>query len=297
MKLRQTLVIVAIAVVLTVISVWVGKLSYWWLPPQATAESLLVDDLFSFLVTIGSFIFLGVTGLVIYSVLFHRAGRYDISDGPAIEGNITLEIVWTVIPLLLVIWIASYSYQIYEEMAIKGPMELVHLHLPTNMEPAYAEPITSDGEIVEVNAKQWAWLFRYPNQNITSTELHLPVNRRAHLALYSEDVIHGFYIPAFRLKQDILPRRTIDFEFTPIRVGKYRLRDSQYSGTYFAAMQAYVVVDSEEDYQRWLSETATLKPSPAPNQAAQEYAFREKKSKPGWATVPPAEPPIVNYHS
>lgn len=300
MKLRQTLIIGAIALVLTFISLWMGKQAYSWLPPQATVEAQLVDDLFSFLVTLGSFIFLGVTGVVIYSILFHQAGRYDISDGPPIEGNITLEVVWTAIPLLLVIWIAGYSYQVYDEMAIKGPMEIAHLHLPMNMESAYAGSISDEAEVpepIEVNAKQWAWVFRYPNQNITSTELHLPVNRRARLALYSEDVIHGFYIPAFRLKQDIIPQRTIDFEFTPIRIGKYRLRDSQYSGTYFAAMQADVVVDSEEDYQRWLSETATRKPSVAPNQAAQEYTVREQKSsKSGWTTVTPAKPPMVNYH-
>lgn len=298
MKLRQILIIGALAIVLAVISLWVGRQAYTWLPPQATVESQLVDDLFSFLVTLGSFIFLGVTGVVTYSILFHQAGRYDISDGPPIEGNITLEVVWTAIPLVLVIWIAGYSYQVYEQMAIKGPMEIAHLHLPMNMESAQAAPMADVVEPIEVNAKQWAWVFRYPEQNITSTELHLPVNRRTRLALYSEDVIHGFYVPAFRIKQDMIPKRTIDFEFTPIRIGKYRLRDSQYSGTYFAAMQSYVVVESEDDYQRWLLETARSTPSPAANQAAQEYAVRlRKSSKSGWAAVPPAEPPIVNYHT
>jgi cytochrome c oxidase subunit 2 len=295
-KLRRILTIIAIALVLTAVSLWIGRQAYSWLPPQASAESQLVDDLFSFLVTLGAFIFLGVTGVVIYSVLFHRVGRYDTSDGPPIEGNVTLEVVWTAIPFLLVFWIAFYSYQTYEKMAIKGPMEIAHLHLPMEMESAYAAPINETSEPIEkidVTAKQWAWVFHYPEKDITSTELHLPVNRRVRLALRSQDVLHGFYIPAFRVKQDIIPQRTIDFEFTPIRPGKYRLRDSQYSGTYFAAMQTDVVVEPLEDYHKWLAASASREPSPAPNQAAAEYTFRDKV---GWATIAPAEPPVVNYH-
>jgi cytochrome c oxidase subunit II len=299
MKIWNVLILIVSGIALTLISLWVGQQAYSWFPPQAAAESQLIDDLFSFLVTLGAFIFLGVTATVIYSVTFHRAGRYDFKDGPPIEGNVTLEVVWTAIPILVVLWIAGYSYQVYDQMAIRGPMEIVHLHTPMGMESAYAAPADSSTEPVEnieVNAKQWAWVFRYPNQGITSTELHLPSDRRVRLALQSEDVIHGFYIPAFRLKQDIIPKRTIDFEFTPIRVGKYRLTDSQFSGTYFATMQANVVVESPEDYDQWLAQAATQKPSPAPNQAAAEYIQKTQEPiKTGWATVEPAQPPLVNY--
>ncbi|MEL7035388.1 MAG: cytochrome c oxidase subunit II [Cyanobacteria bacterium J06592_8] len=299
--IRKWLTLTAIAVVLAIISVGIGKLSYSWLPPQAAAESVLVDDLFSFLVTLGSFIFLGVTGTILYSVIFQRASKYDMSDGPHIEGNVTLEIVWTAIPILLVFWIAGYSYQVYQKMAIKGPMEVVHLHNPVGMEAAYAEPVASMAEPIEdieVIGKQWAWVFRYPEENITSTELHLPTNKRVRLALKSEDVLHGFYIPAFRLKQDIIPNETINFEFTPIREGTYQLTDSQFSGTYFAVMTADVVVESPENYQQWLADAASLTPTVAPNQAATEYAEEQQESfKVGWPTIEPAEPPVVNYHS
>ncbi|MDJ0898902.1 MAG: cytochrome c oxidase subunit II [Xenococcus sp. MO_188.B8] len=296
MKFKIILTLVAITLILGSISIWVGQLSYSWLPPQASIESQLVDNLFSFLVTLGTFIFLGVTGTIIFSVLFHRAGKYDLSDGPAIEGNVTLEIVWTTIPLLLVLWIAVYSYQTYQEMAIRGPMEMAHLHMPEMSSTAYAETLDETGKpitSIEVEAKQWAWVFRYPEENITSTELHLPVDHRAHLVLRSQDVIHGFFIPAFRVKQDAIPQQAIDFEFTPILTGKYRLRDSQYSGTYFAAMQADVVVESVADYENWLAEASQNEPSTAPNQAIKEYALREQN---GWATVVPAEAPVVNYH-
>ena len=296
MKFRTILTLVAIAIILGVISYWMGQLSYSWLPPQASVESQLIDNLFSFLVTLGTFIFLGVTGTLLYSVLFHRAGRYDTSDGPAIEGNIKLEIVWTTIPFLLVLWIAIFSYQTYKEMGIRGPMEMAHMHMPEVVPAAYAEPLAEIGEPItniEVEAKQWSWVFRYPEQNVTSTELHLPVNRRAHLVLRSQDVIHGFFIPAFRVKQDVIPNQSIDFEFTPILTGKYRLRDSQYSGTYFAAMQANVVVESAADYKNWLAKAAQTEPSVAPNRAVQEYALREED---GWTTIVPAAAPVVNYH-
>ena len=291
------------ATIVTVISLWIGQQAYSWLPPQAAAESQLIDDLISFLVTLGAFIFLGVTGTLMYSILFHRAASWDLSDGPHIEGNITLEVVWTAIPIMLVLWIAGYSYQVYEEMGIQGPMELVHLHNPVGMESAYAAPKEEFGiglaepvEKIDVLAKQWAWVFHYPESDVTSTELHLPSDRRVRLALKSADVLHGFYIPAFRLKQDIVPNHTIDFEFTPIRPGQYRLTDSQYSCTYFATMQANVVVESPEDYHQWLSVAASQSPTPANNQAASEYARASSQSvKNGWTTVAPAASPLVNY--
>ncbi|MEO1764435.1 MAG: cytochrome c oxidase subunit II [Cyanobacteria bacterium J06629_18] len=303
MNLRKIILIIFSATLLAVASLGIGQLSYSWLPPQATAESLLIDDLFSFLVTLGAFIFLGVCGAIVYSILFNRAGKYDFSDGPHIEGNLTVEVVWTAIPFVLVIWIAAYSYQIYDQMSIIGSMEH-HKSMSMGMESAIAEPLSESSttsenpEKIQVISKQWAWIFNYPEQNISSTELHLPVNQRAHLTLESEDVIHGFYIPAFRVKQDVIPNETINFEFTPILEGKYRLRDSQYSGTYFAAMQTDVVVESPEKYQQWLKEAQKRKPSPAYNQAIVEYHRKSDQAiDTNWATVKPAEPPVVNYHN
>ncbi|MEO0948700.1 MAG: cytochrome c oxidase subunit II [Cyanobacteria bacterium J06641_5] len=298
-----TLALGAIAIGKT--GVWVGQQAYTWLPPQASAESILVDDLFSFLVTIGTMIFLGVTGVLVYSVLFQQAGKYDTSDGPPIEGNWTLEIVWTAIPFALVVWIAFYSYQVYDRMGITGGPHAHHgggMGMPaaeaaTVPAVAQSEPV----ERIEVRSRQWAWEFRYPDRNVTSTELHLPRDRRIQFDLQSEDVIHGFYIPAFRLKQDIVPNESMNFELTPIRDGTYRLRDSLYSGTYFAAMQADVVVESPEAYEAWLAAAAAQSPRPAYNRAYAEYRQSQEKAKKedgtlaGWETIEPAAPPIVNY--
>jgi cytochrome c oxidase subunit 2 len=130
---------------------------------------------------------------------------------------------------------------------------------------------------------------------VSSTELHLPVDQPLTFRLVSEDVLHGFYIPAFRLKQDVIPGRAINFNLTPTRIGRYRLRDSQFSGTWFAANQADVVVDSQADYQAWLNQAAGLPLQAGISDAVTEYQKRlQQTPTPGWATVKPAPPPQVN---
>ena len=317
MKLRAILIMTVYALLATLASFWMAKQSYSWFPPEAAAEAKLQDDLFSLFTGLGTFIYLGVIGPFLYSLIFHRASKYDMSDGLHIEGNTWLEIVWTAVPLVLVLTLSFVSYRTYEKMAVRGPMELVHLHMPPMMQSAYAEPfdstpqqeiqnslLTAPIEQIDVTAKQWAWVFHYPKQDITSTELHLPVDRRVRFTLRSEDVLHGFYIPAFRLKQDVVPNREIDFELTPVKTGTYRLRDSMFSGTYFAANQTDVVVQSPSDYQQWLADAAAQTPSPAFNQAAYEYSqssepgagnTKDKVAVRGWETIPPAPPPVVNY--
>ncbi|HEY9761746.1 MAG TPA: cytochrome c oxidase subunit II [Trichocoleus sp.] len=309
MKLRAIVIMSIYAALAAIVSFWMAKESYSWFPPEAAAEAKLHDDLFSLFTGLGTFIYLGVIGPFFYSLIFHRAGKYDPSDGPPIEGNVPLEIVWTAVPIVLVLSLSFVSYRTYEKMSIRGPMELVHLHVPQMMESAYAAPFddspqkeiqgaleTALPEEIDVTAKQWAWVFRYPDRNVTSTELHLPVNRRAKLTLHSDDVLHGFYVPAFRVKQDVVPNHLIDFEFTPIRTGTYRLRDSMYSGTYFAANQADIVVQTPEEYQQWLEAAAAQPPTVAYNPAAEEHErIAERVRIRGWKSVVPAPPPVVNY--
>lgn len=294
--MKTILTLVAIAIVLAFAGVWMAQQSYTWFPPEATQEAKLIDDLFALMVFLGTMIFLGVVGTILYTILTQRVSRFDLSDGPHIEGNVPLEIVWTAIPIALVFMLAGYSYWTYEQMAVRGPMELVHMHTPGGMESAYAATMESEPvEEIEVNAKQWSWSFHYPARNVTSSELHLPVNHRVKLAMKTEDVIHGFFVPAFRLKQDIVPNHIVEFEFTPIREGKYRLNDSQFSGTYFAINQTNVVVESPDQYDQWLVSTSTQPLVPANNQPYEEYTLRNKKGfKTGWATVVPAPPPLVN---
>ncbi|MGF1602683.1 MAG: cytochrome c oxidase subunit II [Thermosynechococcaceae cyanobacterium] len=297
MNRRTILVLAGLAIADLLISLWMGQQAYSWMPPQASAESVLVDKLFSFMTTLGSFIFLGVMGTLLYAVLFQRAAKYDASDGPPIEGSLKLEVLWTLVPVLLVIWIATVSYQTYDRMGILGHMESMAMGMPA-AEAATVAPDEDVSAPINVYARQWAWEFHYPDPDIRSTELHLPVDQRARLLLSSEDVLHGFFVPAFRVKQDVVPGRKIGFEFTPIRTGRYRLRDSEYSGTYFAANQTNVVVESAEDYQQWLATAASTQPTAAQNIAYEEFNQETQSALDlGWATVKPAPAPVVNYAS
>ncbi|MEO1620840.1 MAG: cytochrome c oxidase subunit II [Cyanobacteria bacterium J06632_3] len=300
---RRIVNLTILAIVNLLISLWMGQQAYSWLPPQASAESILVDKLFSFMTAVGTFIFIGVVGTLLYSMIFQQAAKYDPTDGPPIEGNVKLEVIWTAIPILLILWIGTVSFKTYDQMSILGDIA------PKAMETAETFPgeptkvvatgidEAIDDEPIEVRSRQWSWEFRYPQAGVSSTELHLPVDKRARFKLISEDVLHGFYVPAFRVKQDIVPGKAIDFSLTPIRTGRYRLRDSEYSGTYFAANQTNVVVESEEDFQQWLRVAAETPPTAAENVARSEYNLAEEQAISRWATVEPAPAPIVNHTS
>jgi cytochrome c oxidase subunit 2 len=247
----QNLLLGASVAMLIIASYWLGQQAYSWMPIQATAEAKQVDHLFSFLVTVGAFIFFGVVSIILYSLIFHRAARDDYSEGHPARGNWQIEALWIVIPTLLVLWIAFQSYQIYQQLNFQGlnlPI-LVDVPLEDTAKSKETKPLAEE---IAVVVKQWAWSFHYPN-NIVSDTLHLPVNRTIRLVFYSEDVLHGFYVPEFRIKQDIIPNRRIIFTFTPLRVGKYRLRDSQFSGKNFALMEADVYVEPSTAYSQWLA--------------------------------------------
>jgi cytochrome c oxidase subunit 2 len=195
---------------------------------------------------------------------------------------------------MTIVLIGTYSFQIYQRMSIVGSTESVSM-----MPAAIAAPLpTEERPPIEVRSRQWAWEFYYPEQDVSSTELHVPVNERAKLLLQSEDVLHGLYIPAFRVKQDIIPGRQIEFEFTPIREGRYRLRDSEHSGTYSGANQTNVVVESPEAFEKWLAFAAEQPRQPAENAAYDQYKKSEQNPiSLGWESITPAPAPVVNFAS
>ena len=279
--------------VLVALSLWMGQQAYRWLPVQASTAAPLVDGLFSFETAIGTFVFGAVVSVMAWVMLMHRADKYDESDAEPIEGNTRLEVIWTAIPFVLVMAIAVYAMRVNTTLGMLGPME--HIHLRNSAEQVGGYPGDRlPAEQVEVIARQWSWEFRYPGADVSSTELHLAVDEPVTFRLVSEDVLHGFYIPAFRLKQDVIPGRAIDFNLTPTREGRYRLRDSQFSGTWFAANQVDVVVESAEAHHTWLQASASEPLQSGISDATREYADRDKSPSAGWATVPPAPPPQVN---
>jgi cytochrome c oxidase subunit 2 len=295
-----------------------------WLPPQASTAAPLVDDLFALEVGIGCFLLLGCTAVIAWTLLFDRADKYDRDDGEPIEGNLKLEITWTVIPLVIVLLLAAQAIRVNGQLAslggkvrVAGAAEALRLvgvdgvagfpsasgspeadagraalAAPSALFPATSEPAAELGPVVVI-ARQWSWEFVYPD-GVRSAELHLPVNRPVRFRLVSLDVLHAMSIPAFRLRQDVVPGSVIDYRLTPSREGRYRLRDSLFSGAYFASNQTDVVVESAEAFERWRQAARRSPLAPSPNAATELWRQRQERGNRGWATVPPAPPPLVN---
>ena len=289
-----SLVLVAIGLGLDALVSWtMAQQSYRWLPVQASTAAPYVDNLFALETGIGSFILVGCTAVIAWTLLFNRAPKYDLDDGDPIEGNLTLEIIWTLIPLLVVLAIAWHTIGVNHTLATLGGKQRLATAGP--LESASLPISTDSTEIgpIQVIGRQWSWEFIYPN-GVRSSELHLPVDRPIYFRLISMDVLHGFYIPAFRLKQDLIPGSVIDYRLTPSRQGRYRLRDSMFSGGYFATNQTDVVVESEADFAAWLAAAAQAPLRPSFNAANEIWQQRLAEGNRGWATVPPAPPPEVN---
>nr|WP_228035237.1 cytochrome c oxidase subunit II [Oculatella sp. LEGE 06141] len=270
-------------IALTLISLWYGK-NHGLLPPAASNEADLVDGLFDAMMTVSMGIFLLVQGVLVFSVIRFRRRQGDNTDGPPIHGNIPLEIVWTAIPAVIVLVIGVYSFDIYKQMGGFDPQaandpgvtqiamlpgeELAtplidaskakpahnHVHLAVGI-GAFPE---DEGKMADVNVDvmglQYAWIFTYPDSGITSGELHVPVNQEVQLNIKAQDVLHAFWLPDLRLKQDAIPGRDVELRFAPRKVGEYPVVCAELCGPYHGAMNTKMFVESEEDFSNWIQE-------------------------------------------
>jgi cytochrome c oxidase subunit 2 len=270
-------------IVLTLISLWYGQ-NHGLLPVAASDEAAQVDALFNMMMTIATGLFLVVEGTIILAVIRFRRRKDDQTDGPPIHGNIPLEIVWTAIPAVLVMIIAVYSFEIYNSMGGLDPMAS-HDHLGSQMaqghemSPSQDHPdknliayASNQGSIayglgaspenvgkalpmaVNVMGLQYAWIFTYPDTGITSGELHIPVGQEVQLNITAQDVLHAFWLPEFRLKQDAIPGRETGLRFTPNKAGQYPIVCAELCGAYHGAMGAQLFVETPEEFQTWLKE-------------------------------------------
>ncbi len=288
----KAIVIITVAIAIDLV---IAKLmmiwSLSWFPPQASSAAPYVDNLFALETGIGSFIFFGCTGFIGWVLLFNRAGKYDESDGAPIEGNTKLEITWTIIPLVTVFLIATYSMNVNMKLQTLGPKHKYAVGTdPTVL--MEADPIADVGPI-DVIARQWSWEFVYPD-GVRSSELHLPIDQRVNFRMISEDVLHSFFVPAFRLKQDIIPGSIISYSLTPTKEGRFRLRDAMFSGAYFSQNQTDVIVETKQAYAEWLKTTAGQPLQEGLDPSRTLYDRRIARGDKGWATVPPAPAPMVN---
>lgn len=258
---------------MTLISLWYGQ-NHGLLPLAASNDAGDVDELFNFMMTIATGLFLLVEGVLVYSVIKFRRKKGDTTDGPPVEGNVPLEIVWTAIPTVIVFILSIYSFEIYNRMGGLDPMTagdpgpmMAHAHHHSQlvaMNPEQnialglgASPDSQQGINpleIKVNGIQYAWVFTYPETGVISGEIHVPVNRPVALNMTAGDVIHAFWLPEFRIKQDVIPGRETNLVFTGNKVGQYPVICAELCGAYHGGMKTQLYVQSEEDYQQWIQD-------------------------------------------
>jgi cytochrome c oxidase subunit II len=204
-------------------------------PPRASTTAPQVDALYGYLLVIG----IGMTVLIFAAVaLFAYKYRRKSEDDPApppIHGSIPLEITWSVIPLLFMLVMFAWGTKLYFEN--------------------YTPP--RDTLDIYVVGKQWMWKVQYPDGQREINELHVPTGRPVKLTLASEDVIHSFFLPAFRLKHDVVPGSYQTFWFEATQPGRYHIFCAEYCGTNHSRMIGWVTVMDPVAYQNWLAGGAT----------------------------------------
>jgi cytochrome c oxidase subunit 2 len=205
-----------------------SNLPFW--PPSASSVSQEVDMLYLFLISVTVFFTVLVAALVVVFALKYKRKHPD-EVGHPIHGSITLELLWTFIPLGLTLVMFAWGAQLYFHIA-RPPRDAMEMY---------------------VVGKQWMWKIQHPEGVREINELHVPVGKPVRLYLGSEDVIHDFFVPAFRVKMDAVPGRMTSLWFTATEVGTYHIFCAQYCGTKHSGMIGSVIVMPPQDYEAWLA--------------------------------------------
>ena len=271
---------------ITIISLWYGQ-HHGWLPEAASQNAPLVDGLFNLMMTISVWLFLAIQGVIVLAIIKFRKRPGDETDGPPIEGNILLELVWTAIPVVIVMVLAVYSFDVYQQMGGLDPMASHEHHriaktssgsaIAGSLEGDMGQPsggqkialgigASPDSEgmaadvTIDVLGLQYAWLFTYPG-NVIAGELHVPVGGDIQLNIQAQDVLHAFWVPQFRLKQDAIPGRLSELRFRPEVPGTYPIVCAELCGPFHGAMRSTIIVDTQEDYDAWYQSQIASAPS------------------------------------
>jgi len=218
----------------------------FWMPPESSTTAREVDWLFWFIFWIASFFFAVIVVLMVLFVVRYRARPGHVAQQTA-HHNLALELTWTVIPLILVIVIFWIGFKSYMDMSTPPPT-------------AYE---------IRVTARQWQWWFTYPN-GWGDQELHAPKGIPVKLVMTSEDVIHSLYIPAFRLKKDVVPGRYTTAWFEADQTGEYYLFCAEYCGMEHSGMVTRVVIQEPQDYLDWLAKAESFYDEMPPVEAGEQ---------------------------
>jgi cytochrome c oxidase subunit 2 len=234
--LRLFLAMVAITVVSSVV-----LLQFEWFGDAASEQRGPIDTLFDVMIVLSCLVFSIVTVMFVYAIWRYRAKPGDESDGAPVHGNTRLEIAWTVIPTIIVLFGAGYSWIVLNDIEAKA----------------------DDRMPLNVYGQQFKWTFAYPEADgLVTNEMHVPVDRQLEVTLHGLDVLHSFWVPEWGIKRDLVPAGAggdeIDDEFvvTPNQEGTYALVCTELCGLGHATMRATVVVESQQEFDRWLAEQA-----------------------------------------
>jgi cytochrome c oxidase subunit II len=213
-----------------------------WDGQQASTAAPKIDNLLNVMIVLSAFVFSLVMVMLFYALWKFKAKPGDESDGEPIHGNTRLEVAWTLIPTIIVLFAGGYSWKVLHDIE----------------EPA-KNPLT-----VSVFSQQFAWSFAYPGKDYawTEGELHVPVDRQIHFKMHALDVIHSFWVPEWRIKKDNVPGITTTAIVTPDKVGTYQLICTELCGFGHATMRAKVVVEPPSDFNRWVARLEQQAPAP-----------------------------------
>ncbi|MBE2241092.1 MAG: cytochrome c oxidase subunit II [Caldilineaceae bacterium] len=227
---RKHFMIVGALVVVTTIILGFFLLAILPIKAQASVQAEPIRWLFQLHLWLIAFLFSLVVVFMLYSLLVFRRRKGDTSEGEHFEGNTVLEIVWTVVPLVLVVIFSVIGLRTLQQA-------------------------TSGGDDVQVEAVgfQWSWTFNYPN-GVTSAEMVLPVDKPALISLRSNDVIHSFWVAEWGPKQDLVPGMTTTLHITPSKVGEFSLACAELCGLSHWSMLAKIRVVPEDEYTAWMDE-------------------------------------------
>jgi len=206
------------------------------MPVQASAQAIPIDWMWNWQVLAISFFFSLIMVPLVYSLVVFRKKPGDDTDAEHIEGHTNLEIAWTVFPLIVVV-----------VFAYLGAFSLGEIR-----------KVDPNAMVINVTARTFSWSFEYPEYGIVSDKLYLPYNRQVLLKMQSEDVIHSFWVPEFRLKQDVVPGRITEYRITPYLVGEYKVRCAEICGANHSYMEANVIVDDVVTFDAWVAEQQAL---------------------------------------
>lgn len=223
-----------------------GKEKTFWLPKQSSTAAAGIDWVWDFIFWLSAIFFVIIVGLTVLFAIQYRARKGYATAKKHSNHNTVLELTWTIIPSILIIPIFWYGFKGYLDLTVP----------PAN---SYE---------VGVTAQRWTWLFTYPNGYVDQN-LHVPIDRPVRLVMQSEDVIHSFFVPNFRVKRDIVPGRYNIAWFEATEAGEHVIFCTEYCGTNHSDMLSKVIVHPSGEFEPWLEEASNFLEKLAPAEAGE----------------------------